>query len=67
MSWIELKNAKFSSKTKQLVLPMTHAQTFGNEELTLQIVKKNGCATESDLYIALCISPLQADCNLLTC
>ena len=46
---------------------MTHAQTFGNEELTLQIVKKNGCATESDLYIALCISPLQADCNLLTC
>ena len=39
---------------------MTHAQTSGNEELTLQIVKKI-------VYIALCIRPLQADCNLLTC
>ena len=45
---------------------MTHAQTFGNEELTLQILKKM-VVLQKVIYILRCISPLQADCNLLTC
>ena len=43
---------------------MTHAQTFGNEELTLQIVKKM-VVLQKVIYILRCV--LQADCNLLTC
>ena len=56
-----MKNAKFSSKTKQLVLPMTHAQTFGNEELTLQVVKKV-VVLQKVIYILRCVLAL---CRLI--
>ena len=59
-----MKNAKFSSKTKQLTLAITHSQTFGNKELTLQNCK-NCCATESDLHVAVCIRLSPAECNLV--
>ena len=56
IKWNELnwKTRNFLRKLNNLLFPVTHSQTFGNEELTLQNCK-NCCATESDLHVAVCI------------
>ena len=66
MKWNELnwKTQNSLRKLNNLLFLITHSQTFGNEELTLQNCK-NCCATESDLHVAVCIRLSPAECNLL--
>ena len=66
MTWIQLKNAKFSWKTRQLSL--SHESSTNLWKWAINFAKfKNCCATESDLHVGVCIRPSQAECTLLTC